>query len=93
MPNVYARTGHAADALVTDAVRALAEYGNPDRHAGNGRPVAVQQLATGAVRAATARLAVDQSGAGFTDADELHGAHLLIAELAARLAEEQGGAR
>jgi predicted Zn-dependent protease len=77
----------AADALTAEAGRVLAEHGDPKQNPGNSRNVAVQHLATGAVRAATARLAADRGGAGFTSEAELGVAHQLIAELVARLAE------
>lgn len=79
----------AADWIIAEARTALTELGSPDRMEYNGRKVAVHHLAAGAARGSTARIAAALAETGFTDSDELHIAHLLIAELATRLAEQE----
>lgn len=88
-PTLLSQAEVLADHMLAAARTALIESGDPTRHKGNSRTTAVLHLTTGAARSATTRTAYAMEGAAMTDTHELHIAHLLIAELAARLAEQE----
>jgi hypothetical protein len=79
--NLKARTEAAADQIITAARHNLADDGS--------RVVAVNRTASDAARGATAEIA-HNAGQDMGGQRELHTAHLIIAELAVRLAEQDG---
>jgi hypothetical protein len=89
-PSPLDKAQTASDILIAEARTALAEYGDPGRRDGSSRAVAVYHLTTSAARHATASGASTETK-NFTAADELNIAHLIIAELATRLAEQETG--
>jgi hypothetical protein len=89
-PSPLDKAQPTCDILIAEARTALTKYGDPSRGDGSSRMVAVYHLTTSAARGATARAAYAETE-NFTAADELNIAHLIIAELATRLAELEAG--